>query len=79
MLPQDMKRCSVCTLRKSDTHFVRKEKIWKSCNECSEYCKGRRNALRKKRVKTKSNVELVVEAVVKPTRIVSNSIKYVDK
>ena len=74
MLPQDMKRCSVCTLRKSDTHFVRKEKIWKSCNECSEYCKGRRT-----KVKTKSNVEPVVEARVKPTRIVSNSIKYVDK
>ena len=77
MLPQDMKRCSVCTLRKSDKYFVRKEKIWKSCNECSEYCKGRRNASRKKRAKT--CVDPHPEPVVKPTRIISNSIKYVDK
>ena len=38
MLPQDMKRCSVCTLRKSDKHFIRKERIWKTCNECSKCC-----------------------------------------
>lgn len=39
MLPQHMKRCSVCTSRKSDPQFIRKEKIYKTCNECSEYCK----------------------------------------
>ena len=77
MLPQDMKRCSVCTLRKSDKHFIRKEKIWKSCNECSEYCKGRRNALKKKRVKI--SVDSRPEPVFKQSRIISNSIKYVDK
>ena len=75
MLPQDMKRCSVCTLRKSDKHFIRKEKIYKTCNECSEYCKSRRSTLRKNKVKTKPNVVPVVEPVV----IISNSIKYVDK
>ena len=42
MLWKDMKRCSVCTLRKTDRHFIRKERIFKTCNKCSEYGKSRR-------------------------------------
>ena len=58
MLPQDMKRCSVCTLRKSDGHFIRKERIWRSCNECS---KSRRKR-KKSTMMTKPKVENVTES-----------------
>ena len=69
MLPQDMKRCSVCTLKKSDRHFIRKERIFKTCNECSEYCKMRRKLDKKRNIDDKSDSQEkdVVEPTPEPT------------
>ena len=39
MLPQDMKKCSVCCVSRPKSDFNRKYKTYKSCNRCSQYRK----------------------------------------
>ena len=73
MLPQDMKRCSVCTLRKTDRHFIRKERIFKTCNKCSEYGKSRRRLTNK--VNKVKQIDVSVQT--KPQRIISRSLKLI--
>ena len=80
MLPQDMKRCRVCTLRKSDRHFIRKEMIWRSCNECSISRKRKKKFIIKSTPIIKPIIEPmkgVNESIVKK-RIKSKSIKYIE-
>ena len=48
-----IQKCSVCTLKKDEQHFKRKDKIYKTCNKCSEYCMSRR-----KKVKTNSTTSV---------------------
>ena len=80
MLPQNMKRCSVCTLRKSNRHFIRKERIWRSCNECSISRKKRKKSNVKPNVEPKKETSEIVDdydnEIVKK-RIKSKSIKYI--
>ena len=80
MLPQDMKRCSVCTLRKSDRHFIRKERIWRSCNECSISRKRKKKSIIESKVEPKKETSEIVDAhdneIVKK-QIKSKSIKYI--
>ena len=45
-----IQRCSICTLKKDEQQFKRKNKIYKTCNKCSEYC-----MLRRKKMKDDSN------------------------
>ena len=52
-------RCSVCTLKKDEQYFKRKNKMYKTCNKCSNYYISRRKKIGGNSDNNKNNEKII--------------------
>ena len=54
-----IQKCSVCTLKKDEQHFKRKNKKYKTCNKCSNYYISRRKKISGNSNNNKNNEKII--------------------